>query len=166
MDTKFVQGADRLAQRIRTIRERLFLPPLVEEIGSLLWKRTLVRFDREVDPDERPWPELSEATKKRQDSESGRKKKLVQTRALRESIRIIKGGAGSIFTNTGAGVRIGIDGAELNNRGVRVAEYGRVHQRGYGPHNIPARRFLGIGRLDVKAVDSFLRRKGQQVVEE
>lgn len=166
MDTKFVQGADKLARRIRTIRERLDLPPMVEEISTLLWKRTLIRFDQEVDPDGQDWPDLAPSTEERKArAGQGGRKKLVQSGMLRASIQVIKGGAGSTFINTGAGFRIGVDGNAKGERGP-VAVYAGVQNRGDRAHNLPARRFLGIGRLDVKAVDSFLRRKGQQALEE
>jgi len=59
-----------------------------------------------------------------------------------------------MFTNTGAGIRIGITDPD-------IATYGVVQNRGNG--RVPARRFLGIGRLDVKAVDSKLRRIAAQL---
>lgn len=61
-DTPFVRGAARLSRRIATIRENLALPKLTQEIGALLLRRTLQRFDRQVTPDNVPWPDLKEAT--------------------------------------------------------------------------------------------------------
>lgn len=80
---------------------------------------------------------------------------LVRTGKLRASIRMIRGGAGAMYTNTGAGFRIGIQDPE-------VAEYARYQQNGV-PGRIPARRLIGIGRLDVKAVDSLMRRRAAQL---
>lgn len=152
-DTRFVHGAARLSQRIETIRRNLALPVLTNEIGELLLRRTMDRFDREVDPDGTPWQELAATTiaaKRRQGY--GNKGKLVRTSKLRNSIKMIRGSnAGTIFTNTGAGVRIGIADPE-------VVQYARIQNN--GNRTTPARRFLGVGRLDVKAVDSFLRRRG------
>ena len=121
----------------------------------MLLRRTLERFDREVDPDGTPWKPLAPATviiKRRLGF--GHKGKLKRTEALRRSIRVIRGGLGTVYTNTGAGFRIGVDDP-------KVVEYARVQNS--GADRIPARRFLGIGRLDVKAVDSLLRRKAQQI---
>ena len=154
-DTRFVRGADRLQRRIAAIRRSINLPEMTNEIGTLIYARTMRRFDREVDPDEKPWPELKEDTRKRKIREGlGVRKMLVASGDLRRSIKLIRGGLGTTFFNTGAGVRIGVEDK-------KVAQYARVHQQGLG--EIPARRFLGIGRLDIKAVDSLLRRKARQI---
>lgn len=158
-DTFYVNGAARLSQRIATIRERLSLPVMTEEIGELLLKRTLERFDREIDPDGIPWKDLSPVTvfiKRRMGY--GNKGKLKRTEALRNSIKLLRGSVqGTIFTNTGAGRRIGIEAG-------KQADVGRAQN--YGTDRIPARRFLGIGARDVKSVDSFLRRRAQQVMDQ
>lgn len=156
-DTKFVRGAERLGRRIATVRAALSLPLLVRETNELLLRRTLDRFDREVDPDGKPWPALADTTLERRRRAGGYpgKAKLVQTGELRASIQLIRGGEGTIFTNTGAGGRIGIEGDE------ELIGKARAHQRGL--NNIPVRRFLGIGRNDITAVDGLLRRKAAQV---
>jgi len=156
-DTRFVRGAEKLGRRVATIRANLNLPSMVDEIGNLLLQRTLRRFDQEVDPDGNRWAALKESTiLRRRQMGLGPSPKLVRTRDMRDAIKLIKGGIqGAIFTNTGAGVRIGIDDEE-------IAKYGRAQNYGV-PGRIVARRFLGIGRLDVKAVDSLLRRKASQL---
>lgn len=157
-DTRFVNGAERLAQRIRTIRNKLGLPPLTDEIGDLLLSRTLRRFDQEVDPDGNAWEALSPVTIQIKLRLGYPLRKLVRTRTMRDSIQKIRGAAaGATFSNTGAGVRIGIPAG-------KTADVARIQN--YGNSKIPARRFLGVGRLDVKAVDSFLRRRAQQVIDE
>ncbi len=158
-DTRFVGGAAKLAQRIRTIRANLSLPVLTNEIGELLLQRTLRRFDAEVTPDGDDWAELADTTHKRKASLGyGGENKLVRTSKMRGAIAIIRGSVeGSTFTNTGAGLRIGIDDSE-------VAGYARIQNNGNG--RIPARRFLGIGALDIKSVDSFLRRQGQKAIDQ
>lgn len=155
-DTQFVRGAERLAQRIATIRARCALPPLVDEIGGLLLDRTRKRFLAEVDPDNVPWKPLAEVTLRRKAQEGyGAEQKLVRKGAMRDAIKLIRGRVdGGMFTNTGAGVRIGITDPD-------IAKYGLVQNR--GSRNVPRRRFLGIGRLDVKAVDSKLRRLAAQL---
>lgn len=155
-DTRFVNGAQRLSQRIRTIRTTLALPVLTEEIGGLLLRRTKDRFRAEVDPDRKPWKPLAESTvRSRIRLGYGAGPKLRRTDALLDAIRVIRGNnSGAVYTNTGAGIRIGVEGKES------MKAY--VQNNGFG--HVPARRFLGIGALDVKSVDSFLRRKGQQAV--
>lgn len=155
-DTRVVRGAEKLSKRISTIRSKLALPPLTSEIGDLLLKRTMIRFKQEVSPEGTPWAPLAEATIARRRREGyGPGPKLVRTGALKGAIQIIRGRAdGGIFFNTGAGLRIGITDPE-------IAEYGNVQNRGDG--RIPARRFLGISALDIRAVDSLLRRKAAQL---
>lgn len=154
-DTEYVRGAERLKQRIATVRKNLDLPDLTFEIGSLLWRRTKQRFEDEVDPDGNPWKPLADNTLRiKRRLGYGNKKKLQRSEALKNAIRIIRGGAGSTFTNTGAGVRIGVQDPKL----APIAK--ALNQ---GTPTIPARRFLGIGRLDVKAVDSLMRRKAAQL---
>jgi phage gpG-like protein len=155
LDTKFVRGADKLQARIATIRQNLQLPILIEEVGQLLLRRTLDRFENEVDPDGKSWVPLKETTLRRKAYAGyGSKKKLQRTGKLKSSIRVIRGGSGTTFTNTGAGLRIGIENPE-------VAVYGKIQNT--GNNRIRARRFLGIGALDVKAVDSLLRRKAKEL---
>lgn len=156
-DTNFVKGAAKLSARIATIRDSYSLPKFTAEITELLVNRTLRRFDRQVDPDEVPWPAMSEAgaASKRRAGFGGRPL-LRRTGKMRDSIRAIRGGVGSIFTNTGAKVRIGIDDPN-------VAKYAAVHNKGIG--RFPLRRFIGLGRLDIRAVDGLLRRKARQIEE-
>lgn len=155
-DTTYVRGADKLKKRIATIRSNLQLPVMVAEIGNLMHRRTLARFDRAVDPNEKPWPELKPATvldKRRRGF--GAQGPLKRTLRLRSAIKVIRGDiTGAIFTNTGAGVRIGIDDPD-------VVPYARVHNRGY--QTTKMRRFLGVGALDIKAVDALMRRKAKQL---
>lgn len=151
-DTRFVRGAERLGRRINTIRTRLALPPMIEEIANLLLKRTRERFAKEIDPNYRPWADLAESTKlRRKNAGYEGQQKLVRKGTMRDAIQIIRGGTlGTTFLSTGGGLRIGITDPD-------ITKYARVQNQ--GNHHITARRFLGIGRLDVKAVDSLLRRK-------
>lgn len=158
-DSRYVSGAAKLGRRISTIRQRYNVEDLTAEIGQLLLRRTLDRFAREVDPDGTPWEDLAPFTLRRKKALGyGNKQKLERTGALKRSIKLIRGtAAGSIFTNTGAGVRIGVNDTS-------VVDYARIQN--YGAGRVPARRFLGIGALDVKAVDSFLRRRAAAVQRE
>jgi hypothetical protein len=157
-DTHYVRGAQRLGRRINTIRTNLNLPALHNEVGELLLRRFLVRFDRQVSPDDVPWLPLADSTVlRRKRLGLGPTPKLVRTRDMRDAIKVIHGRAdGGVFANTGAGLRIGIDDED-------IAKYGKVHNNGSGGGRTPQRRFLGIGRLDVKAVDSLLRRKARKL---
>lgn len=153
-DTSQVRGAEKLSKRLNTIRTALALPPLMDEIGALLLRRTRERFRQEITPDYEPWAALKPATLRRKQAEGyGDKQKLERTGAMFKAIQVIKGRAdGGTFINTGAGFRLGITDPE-------IAAYARVQNRGNS--RIVARRFLGIGRLDIRAVDSLLRRKAK-----
>lgn len=152
IDTPYVRGAEKLSRRIATIRANLNLPALTNEIAGLLLVRTLARFDAEMTPNGSKWKPLATATmmtRRHQGFDPGHPM-LVRSGTLRRSIAIIRGGAGSTYTNTGADSRIGIQDP-------KIATYARVLNRGGG--KIPARQFLGISQLDVKAVDSLMRRQ-------
>lgn len=153
-DSHYVNGAARLGRRINTIRTNLNLPDVTREVANLMLRRVKDRFDSEVTPDNMPWKKLKDSTLriKRQLGYGGAKK-LVRTGELRDAIKIIRGGGSATYFNTGAGVRIGVQEPEK----AKVAKI-----QNDGNKRIPARRFLGVGRLDVKAVDSLLRRKAQQ----
>lgn len=157
-DTRYVHGAERLGRRMATITAALSLPVLTREVGELLLKRTLIRFKEEVDPDNVPWKPLAATTMLRRRNIPGIGEAhpiLVRSTRLRGAIRVLRGqAAGAVYTNTGAGVRIGVDDPDLVARA-------RAHQQGNA--RVPQRRFLGIGRLDVKAVDSLLRRRGAKL---
>jgi phage gpG-like protein len=159
LDNRVVTGADKLRNRIATIRRSVALPVLVDQIGALLLRRVKVRFDQGVTADGAKWPELSAVTKADKDKLGfGGKGMLRRTDEMRNSIKLIRGNVtGTTFTNTGGGVRIGIENPAVISRA-------RAHNRGVTRMKIPARRFLQIGSSDVKAVDSLMRRKSETLM--
>ena len=162
-DSKFVRGAEKLRRRIQTIRDTLGVKALTTEIGDLLLRRTLDRFDKQVDPDGRPWTPLAQSTLERRKRAGGRPGMpiLRQSGELRGSIKLIRTAveAGTAtYVNTGAGVRIGVEGdSDLIGKA-------RAHQKGYKPKGIPIRRFMGVGRLDITAVDGLMRRAAKKAM--
>lgn len=155
-DTKYVGGVAKLSRRIRHIRETLSVPPLVNEIGELLLRRTLDRFDKGVDPDYLPWKPLEEATIRRRarNPKARGHQLLFEEGGLRAAIKVIRGSAaGLAYVNTGAGLRIGVDDPYQKKKAL-------AHQKGLG--HVPIRRFLGIGSKDVKSVDGLLRRRADK----
>lgn len=143
---RIVYGDRALAARLRRVRQST-RDTLGNKIPALLLRRHKDRFNRQVDPDERPWAKSSEETLKRKRRGSGKRKVLHDTERLKRGLALIRGRA-ALAINTGAEVRIGIkDGV--------AAAYGRYHQRGEGGQI--QRRFLGIGRGDVRAVDLLLK---------
>ena len=150
LDNDSIRGADRLMRRIATLRENYDISDMMEGVSKLLLTRTLARFDKQVGPDNDPWEALKPNTLQRRRRDFAGKPPLVRTGKLRGAIGIIKGGSGSVFTNTGAGFRIGIQNPD-------IAAYAAVQSR--GSRHVPARPFLGISDLDARAVDGFLRRR-------
>lgn len=148
-----VTGDQKLLRRIRTIQQGL--PPLVsrERLGSFLVRRMQDRFDRRVDPDGVRWKERSPNT-------PGNHPLLEKEGHMRKAIGVLGGVGGSgMGINTGAGFRIGVRSVKVQekSRTVDTAVYARSHQLGF--KKIPKRRFIGISDLDIKAVDSLLRRE-------
>lgn len=181
MSEKFVRGAERLKQRISTIRQRsgFTLEAAIEEFRELLVKRIKDRYLRGVDSDGNPWEPLAASTLKRKQyaptkqeyrvkGDAGQRFKLLRTDALIESIGIIRGSAKGLFasstgTESRIGVRQGVWGTQETPSDV-ISKYARLHQTGDLPR-MPARPFLGIGRTDVKSADSFLRRRIKKLIE-
>lgn len=65
-------------------RARNFYPAL-DQVGAMLMTSVSQRFEKEVDPDGRPWTPLAPATVKRK-KKAGREGMLVWSRRLRDSI--------------------------------------------------------------------------------
>lgn len=88
-----------------------------------------------------------------------------RTGRLRGAIGVLGGAGGTGFgVVTGAGFRIGVRSQNISDgtRTINPALYGKVHHQ--GNKHVPQRRFLGIGALDVKAVDSLLRREMNKLI--
>ena len=150
LDNDSIRGADRLIKRLDTLRQQYDISDMMEGVAQLMLRRTQQRFDRQVDPEGNPWAPLAPSTLVRRRKGYAGKPPLVRTGALRGAIAIIKGGTGSVFTNTGAGFRIGVQNPD-------IAAYAAVQSR--GSRHVPARPFLGVSDLDVRAVDGFIRRR-------
>jgi phage gpG-like protein len=129
---------------------------MTEAISIMLHRRTMERFDKEIEPSGKRWAPLSEYTLGDPRAGAQGRRILNRTGKLRSSIRIIRGGLGSTFTNTGAGARIGIQDPEM-------AEIGAALNKGV-QGRIPARKFLGIGPTDIASVDAYLRRRGNEAL--
>lgn len=148
-----VSGDQKLLKRIRTIQEGLPALASRERLGDFLVRRMQERYGRRVDPEGRPWKERSTNTK-------GDHPLLEKKGNLRKAIGVLGGLNGSgMGIATGAGFRIGVRSVKVpeSGRTVDTAVYGRAHQ--IGNKHVPRRRFIGISDLDVKAVDSLLRRE-------
>ncbi len=152
-----VVGAGALLKRIATIQSGI--GPLVsrERLGAFLVRRMQERFDKEQAPDGSRW-------KSRASSSRGNHKILNRTGALRGALGVLEGSGGGFGAATGAGFRIGIRSVKVRDgsRTSDTAVYGRIHHQ--GNKHVPQRRILGISALDVKAVDSLLRRELKKLI--
>lgn len=137
-----------------------------KRLEKLLLERTQGRFQKagdsdkiaQRDPSGRPWKALSPETLRH--PRASNERKLYRDAHLLNSIAVIRSNMRSsvLQSPTGGGFRIGI------RPGSPAEEYARVHQ--FGASNtgrsrttrVPQRRFLGIGKLDVIAVDRFINR--------
>lgn len=156
---QFVHGDQKLLKRLATLRKGL--PPLVskERLGAFLIRRMQARFEQRVDPDQVPWKARSPAT-------DGNHPLLERTGQMRKAIAVLGGAnGGGLGVATGAGFKIGVKSINVidgDGKAANTAVYGRTHQ--LGTKRVPKRRFIGIGRLDVKAVDSLMRREAAKLL--
>lgn len=148
----YLRGAEKLAQRIRTVRENTGIALSTPDLLNRLVKANLRRFDREVDPSGNRWEVRAHDPYGRTDRRGAGRGTLIRTGKMRASIGIIRGfSKGSLAVATGANGRIGILASVYPDQ----ARYGRFHQFGIG---VPKRTFLGIAASDVVMIDSALRR--------
>lgn len=156
---KAVTGDRALLARIATIQQGVGALASRERLGAFLLRRMLQSFDREEDPDGKRWAARSSQTR-------GTHKLLNRTGVLRAAIGVLGGAGGRGFgVATGAGFRIGVRShtvKDSSGRAINPSIYGKVHQQ--GNKHVPQRRFLGIGALDIKAVDSLLRREMAKLI--
>lgn len=150
--SKAVIGSAEAVRRIKALRQQAVGILDDGAIASLILARIKGRFMQGVAPDGTPWPGLLETTLERKRRSGGSKPEqlLYQSGRLYNSIKIIKGSSAGILAGaTGVSARIGVSDPG-------AAEYGRLHNYGYGQEK---RQFIGLNRLDVIAVSGMLRRK-------
>lgn len=132
-----------------------------ELLQNLILERTQQRFDpvntsntAQKTPRNKKWRPLAKATIRSGGTQS---RKLYREGTLKDSIAVIKDNLKSaLYTNTGAGFRVGVRADS------EAAEYARIQNQGgwAGKNNlvwIPARRFLGIGQADKIAINKLIK---------
>lgn len=125
---------------LKKLEERLRdLSQPMKEIGEHLLTETVMRFERGVDPDGRPWRPNAPATTKRK--RGG--KILINRGILRQSIN---------YKADRHAVEIGVGN---NPPYARIHQYGGKTGRGRRV-NIPARPYLGVNATDLKDVADIL----------
>lgn len=150
-----VRGVSDVVRRIALVRREFALVATDADYAKLIKDRVLRRFDKAVDPDDVPWKKLADSTVriKTKAGYSQPDRPLKATLALRRAIDVIKGRADGLFASaTGAGFRIAVTDPD-------ASEYGRWQNNGSHAAGIPARRFLGVGASDVRALRDMARRR-------
>lgn len=155
---------------VKSYLERLKgLPDVVygqKRLEKLLVRRTKARFlpagtheNAQKDPSGRPWVRLSRERVRAKDKKYGPGKPiLVATNTLHDAIKIVRSNLHSkiaLGSASGAKANIGVYAASP------AAKYAGIHQTGGVSGRgsiIPQRKFLGIGKADVRAVDRLLKR--------
>lgn len=130
-------------------------------LQDLILSRTKARLDRkgssrvaQKDPRYKPWRPLAASTIR---TGGDQNRKLNRTGTLQDSITIINDTLGSaLYTNTGAGFRVGVKESSPAGEYARIQNQGGWAGRG-GSVYIPARRYLGIGRPDKLAVTKLIK---------
>lgn len=156
------------------------LRPAMEEIGSSLTTSTSLRFERQQDPQGRPWKPLAKSTLRRKKDgaalilhESGRLKQSVTHRATTTEVEIGTNLVYAAAHQLGAAIERHAYAAQVRLRKVK-GEGGRtlwrfasrrhrkveVRRAVIGDHviKLPARPFLGVSAGDQQAVLVILKR--------
>lgn len=152
-DTRTVTGATAAIQKLHRLRDEVLELAVDQDVRQLLLLRVRGRFEMGVDPQGNPWASLLEKTieKKRRKGYPYPEKPLQASLRLKNAIAIISGSNQGLFAGaTGAGFRIGIEDPI-------AAQYGRIQN--YGTSVLPARKFIGLGPLDTRAVQALLNRR-------
>ncbi len=141
-----------------------------QEVGRLIVKNMKERFDKQVDPQGRPWDDLAESTVKAKESEV----KLFVSGRLKGSIKFdVKAGGGPekpvsglrTFTIITAGSRtvsprsIGIR-AKVHQFGAPSDEIKSAGRAG----EIPQREYLGLSQKDVEQVVEIYEKWGNRIL--
>lgn len=155
------RGASRLLRRLRTIREGVGEIVSRSRLEQFLLRRVQRRIFQGLDVNLIPFAPLAQTTilrkKRKKNLSPNSDKTLIETQKMFDSIKVIDRREG-FGAATGAGFTIGVSGD------ARVKRRARAHQD--GERFLPRRQFLGITRLDVKAVDSLLRRELQKLTQD
>ena len=123
------------------------LQPAFEEIGSSLVSSTQARFESEVSPDGKSWPELSPAYAK-----SGATKRRPGGRGTEHILRNRGYLFGSItYLASPIDVAVG-----SNRKQTAIQQLGGTEDMAPGPAAIPARPFLGVSPDDENEIGEIL----------
>lgn len=151
MSTPKVRGHQEIITRLRKVAAGVSSAAVGADIEKFMEDRVKLRFSRQRDPDGNKWDAISPQWAKRK----GNNKILTHSGTLRKAIKVVRRNAGSLASSTGLGFSIGVDPDATDPNGVPAIQYGRVHNFGMGRH--PPRRFLGMGALDIRALQDRMR---------
>ncbi|MCK5307024.1 MAG: phage virion morphogenesis protein [Zetaproteobacteria bacterium] len=125
-------------------------------LEKMLLRRTKDRFRTKKAPDGKAWKDLKDITAAQKTT--GKSKPLIRSGEMYKAIEVVRStmGEASLRSPTGAGFTIGIVGEAVTR--ARAHQFGARKSGKGGRSRIPQRRFLGIGKEDVTAVNRLLRR--------
>ena len=153
-----VRNSTKLKRKLDGIKGGVVALLSKQKLEKFLIRRVHMRFaprganaQAQRSPDRTPWPELKDKTKRKYNK--NRNQVLTDSGDLMKAIQVVRstmGSAASLASPTGAGFKIGIaDPTQLKKA--------RAHHYGI-PGKLAPRRFLGISKADVTAVDSLIKR--------
>lgn len=135
----------------RLARNITDLDPALEEIGAQLVAQAQFRFEREEDPEGRPWKGLADSTLEQRLRKGGD-----EPRILRDTTDLYDSLAWKVAP--GRSVTAGVSSV-----------YGRIHQLGGQTGRalattLPARPYLGVGPEDIEQIVEILETHAQKGV--
>ena len=143
---KEVFGRHKIEDYILKIHKERF-----DAIGENVWAQR--------DPNRRPWRRIRPSTLKRRKRNKNDRQALVDTGALRRAVRVTRDDLNNVLTVGRGRAAIGIPVTSSQyDKGVKMQEGYKKRARGGREIVIPARPFIGLGPLDIKAVDRFVDR--------
>lgn len=127
--------------------DRLLADPydLLVDIGEHLLLSTDEQFERQIDPEGRPWERVSD----RYASRKEQRKVTRRAGAVSDSRQVLQ-----LTRDMRRLVRYQVDGHELLQGSDRI--YAATHQFGDPSRNIPERRWLGLSTDDDEAIEELL----------
>lgn len=155
--TSKIKGASKVKELLRRAEFATQMTLSRDGLKTLILGRHKRRFDEggqggelnpaQRDPDGNEWPDVSESTRRYHPNTL---RLLYDTGALRKAVHVVRSQMSprQLQSPTGGGFRIGVRGNQKDKA--------EAHQK--GTDVMPARRFLGVGKQDVVAVDNWIKR--------
>lgn len=167
MANQHVTGAQSVRTRLAKLRVSLSGVVSTDAVQAFMVRRVKSRLTRGVTPENQPFTPLAVSTVLRKKSMANRglisasdiTKPLLRTRTMLNAITVVRRNAAASM-NTMMGFSVGVDPNSP------AAAYARLMNKGgkIGRRTIPARPFLGVSNLDVRAFAGLLARETAKLV--